>query len=86
VKTLFALILMVSTVAMADDQIKCVHQDAKTTYVGYGETLNEARTAATTECFNAQIEEYFQSRGRYPTDDEAAPILDICTNICPTAN
>jgi hypothetical protein len=66
----------------ASEPVKCVHQDGYGIYVGYGATKNEARTAASTECFNAQVEMYRELKGHYPSDEDAEPLLFSCVNIC----
>lgn len=84
-RTLVTLIVMTSFNAFATegDQAKCIHQDGYGTYVGYGSTKHEARSAASTDCFNQQTDLFLQAKGRLPSDDEASALIDVCVNICP---
>lgn len=63
--------------------VTCTHTDGYGSYSGKGSNRHEARSEASTQCFNRQVDLFEKTRGTLPDEDQAEDMIISCLNICP---
>lgn len=77
------IVLLGFTANAANEPMKCIHENAYGQYTGFGTTKADARSQASSQCFNTLVNVFEKTKKRLPTDLEAELILtQQCLNIC----